>query len=54
MMKLDSFLLIFIILILYVILIFLLNQLVGKEKTTENCTNACPCEKNAPLNKLLS
>ena len=53
MMKLDSFLLIFIILILYVILIFIAKSIGWKrKKTTENCTNACPCKKNAPLDRI--
>ena len=53
MIKLDSFLLIFIVLILYVILIFFAKSIGWKrKKTTENCTNACPCIKNIPLNRI--
>ena len=39
----DSFLLIFICLIIYVIFLFLLKKLgFGKKKVHINCTNACP------------
>ena len=52
MIKLDSFLLVFIILILYLILIFIAKSIGWKrKKTTENCTNACP-KCYDPLNRI--
>lgn len=49
----DPFFKFFLFLVFYVIVLLICRRVCyGEKKVTKECLNACPCEKNTPLNRI--
>ena len=49
----DPFFKFFLFLVIYILILLVFRfKGTGEKKVTKDCLNACPCEKNCPLNRI--